>query len=235
MGNHVYTTGGKLYLQTKKGSIGLRATGEISRCVCLRFDRLLKEAVTRHGIHQLMYGRYIDDSNSAYIATDPGWRLEDGRMILHDHLIESDRRIPPDERTFKLVQSVANSIWTNLQWTIDFPSAHTCRRMPVLDLQVGMEGRRAVFSFYEKPVGTRYTIPSRSAHSWAIKRATLTQEGVRRMVNTSTEAGPSQRKDIMESWDLKMRCSGYPESFRRQVIQAAVGIYRDKLARAEDN
>jgi hypothetical protein len=235
MANHVYTSGGILYLQTKGGSIGLRATGEISRCVCLRFDRLLREAVAKHGILQLMYGRYVDDSNSAYVATDPGWKFEGGEMTLHQDSIEPDREIPADERTLKLVQSIANSIWNNLQWTVDYPSAHPSKRMPVLDLQVGMQDRRAVFSFYEKIVATRYTIPARSAHSWAIKRATLTQEGVRRMMNTSKEASPDQRRVIMESWDNKMRISGYKESFRRQVISAAVGIFRDKLCKSDSS
>jgi hypothetical protein len=125
-----------------------------------------------------------------------------------------------------------------LQWTIDVPSNHQTSpdqpgRMPVLDLQVGMDGRRVTFEFYQKPMATRYTIPARSAHSWQIKRSTLIQEGVRRLLNTAPMVEDSRKKAIMESWDSKMRTSGYDESFRRQTISAAVGIYRAKVAKAE--
>jgi hypothetical protein len=131
------------------------------------------------------------------------------------------------------VQGVANSIWPHLQWTFDVPSNYEHDRMPVLDLQVGIVNRRIVFEFYQKSVSTRHTIPARSAHSWSVKRSTLTQEGVRRLLHTAPSVPTERRRDIMEAWDAKMRVSGYNERFRRQVIVAAVGIYRDKLSKAE--
>jgi hypothetical protein len=234
MGHHVYTSCGLIYKQTKGGSIGLRATGEISRLVCLKFDQLLRDRLVAIEVRQLMYGRYVDDSNSAYLATELGARYEQGELIIRQDLIESDRSVPPDKRTFILVQEVANSIWENIQWTYDVPSSHDGHKMPVLDLKVGMNGRRVEFKFYEKAVSTRYTILSRSAHSWQTKRSTLTQEGVRRMLNTCPSASVETRRDIMQTWDHKMLVSGYSESFRRKVIRAAVDIYRDKLSRAAD-
>jgi hypothetical protein len=233
MSNHVYTTGGLIYKQSKGGSIGLRATGEISRLVCLKFDQLLREGTKRAGLIQLMYGRYVDDSNSAYEAVDPGSRIEDGVIVVKEELVEIDKQSPADRRTFELVQGIANGIFANLQWTFDVPSNYDCKRMPVLDLQVGILNRRITYEFYQKDVSTRYTIPARSAHSWSIKRSTLTQEGVRRLLNTSPDTNPDVRRRVMEMWDSKMRISGYDARFRRTVVKAAVGIYRDKLKRAE--
>jgi hypothetical protein len=232
MTNHVYTACGSIYLQTDGGSIGLRATSEISRLVCLKFDQLLKKKLNELRIVQLMYARYVDDSNSAYVATEPGLVFEEGELVMKEERIEADRMEPPDRRTFRVVQEVANSIWTNIQWTFDVPSNYSHEKMPVLDLQVGLKDRRAQFEYYEKAVSTRYTIPSRSAHSWQVKRSTLTQEGVRRMLNTDPSASNSTRRKILERWDHKMLVSGYPERFRRQVLSASIGIYKDKIAKA---
>jgi hypothetical protein len=166
MGNHVYTSCGLIYKQTEGGSIGLRATGEISRLVCLKFDQLLRDRLASVEIRQLMYGRYVDDSNSAYLATDLGARYEQGELIVRQEFIEADTSVPPDKRTFMIVQEVTNLIWENIQWTYDVPSNHDGLKMPVLDLKVGMTGRRVELKFYEKAVSTRYTILARSTHSW---------------------------------------------------------------------
>jgi hypothetical protein len=232
MTNHVYTTGGVIYRQSGGGSIGLRATGEISRLVCLRFDKVLRERTRKAGITQIMYGRYVDDSNSAYLAVDPGSRMEGGVIVVKPEMIEADLLIPPDERTLSLIQGIANGIFGNLQWTFDVPSKYPNKRMPVLDLQVGIKDRRISFQFYEKSVSTRYTIPARSAHSWEVKRSTLTQEGVRRLLNTSPDNSVELRRQILENWDQKMRVSGYNTRFRRKVVKAAIGIYRDKVVKA---
>ena len=44
-----------------------------------------------------------------------------------------------DETTMKTIQRIANTIHTSIQVTIDYPSNHTNRRMPVLDLEQWME------------------------------------------------------------------------------------------------
>jgi hypothetical protein len=126
-----------------------------------------------------------------------------------------------------------NDIWPEIKWTMDVPSNYANLRMPMLDTQVGMENGEVVFEYYEKKMNTPYCIPARSAHSWSIKRSSLIQEGVRRMLNTSRNSPSSVRKEIMERWDLKLRYSGYLYKFRETVIAAAIGVYGGKVQESE--
>jgi hypothetical protein len=173
----------------------------------------------------------VDDANIVASVLPLGTRYdaENDKLAINQNEIEGDRRMEPDLRTFTIIQEVANTIWPEIQWTMDVPSNHTHGMMPMLDTQVGVRGNQVYFEFYEKAVNTPYCIPERSAHSWRIKRSSLVQEGVRRMLNTSRNTSALTRKDIMERWDKKLRYSGYKSRFREQVISTALGIYKDKV------
>ena len=106
--------------------------------------------------------------------------------------------------------------------------------IPVLDMQVGINQVGLITrKFYSKPMNTPYTILARSSHSWQTKHATLTQEGVRRMLNTSTNTPLTERNQILQDWDMKMNLSGYSRSFRGNVISSAILIYNQKLLVAQ--
>jgi hypothetical protein len=236
MNNHVYQTGGVIRQQTSGGgAIGLRITGEVARIIMLVFDKLLRGKLSILGIIELIYARYVDDSNSMYRAIQPGFRYncDRNRLVLETEKIEEDSLIEPDKRTFNVVQNVANSIWPEIQWTVDVPSNHHDGMMPMLDLKVGMHDGEVIYEFYAKSMNTPFCIPARSAHSWSIKRSTLVQEGVRRMLNTSSNVSTDRRRVIMEDWDKKLRFSGYGREFRQKVISRAINIYRHKLTEAE--
>ena len=95
----------------------------------------------------------------------------------------------------------------------------------MLDInQVG----KVTHKLYVKPVNTPYTILARSAHPWQLKRATLTQEGVRRLLNTSVNTSQVDRNTMMEEWDLKMNVSGYSKKFRSNVIKSAIQCHNKK-------
>jgi hypothetical protein len=92
-----------------------------------------------------------------------------------------------------------------------------------------MLDNRVMFSFYSKPMSTRFVIPERSAHPQKVKRTTLIQEGVRRLLNVSPDLPDEERQRVMKEYDLKMRYSGYSRNFRWNAIDAAYSIYTDKL------
>jgi hypothetical protein len=231
MTNHVYSTEDVIRKQSKGGAIGLRMTGEIARIVMLEFDSILRARLAALGIEEWTYGRYVDDTNTVVTVLPVGTRYNPitKELEVTEEATESDKELEDDSRTFSVIQKVANDIWPEIQWTVDVPSNHDHKRMPMLDMQVGMEGGEVVYEFFEKKMNTPYCIPARSAHSWSTKRSTLVQEGVRRMLNTSRNSSVMVRKEIMEKWDLKLRYSGYSYKFREAVISAALGIYKCKL------
>ena len=234
MNNHVYTNGDVIRLQQLGMAIGSSATAEVAKLVMLEHDQLLWENCQKAGINKIVSGRYVDDENPVLQPVPFGSRLINGILQIDQDLVESDKLIPHDRRTFNLVQEVANNIWPNIQFTVDVPSECKSGLIPMLDMEVGINQLGLIIrKFYCKPMNTPYTILSRSAHSWQIKRSTLTQEGVRRLLNTSVEAPNQVKEQILSDWDRKMNRSGYNQSFRTNVIKAALDIYTHKLSVAQ--
>ena len=230
MTSHVYTNSNVIRLQQIGMAIGSTATAEVAKLLMLEHDQILWDRCASAGLTKIKSGRYVDDENPVLKPTPYGARLSEGKIIIQQEHIQSDTMIPHDKRTFSLVQQIANSIWPNIQFTVDIPSDNPSGLIPMLDMEVGInQVGHVIRRFYTKPMNTPFTILSRSAHSWQIKRATLTQEGVRRLLNTSQNAPSSIKTQIMSDWDLKMNRSGYDQSFRANVIQAAIKIYNHKI------
>jgi hypothetical protein len=78
-------------------------------------------------------------------------------------------------------------------------------------------------------MATKFVIPQRSAHPDRIKKSTLIQEGVRRLLNVSPDLPDEERARVMMEYDLKLRYSGYNKAYRWNTIKAAYGIYGDKV------
>ena len=234
MRSHVYTNSDTIWQQLFGGAIGIRATCEVAKLVMLEHDRILWLKVSEAGLTKVDSGRYVDDENPTFKPTPFGARLVDGKVTIIPEHIASDKLIPHDKRTFDIVLQIANSIWDNIQFTMEIPSESDSGYIPVLDMQVGINQVGLITrKFYSKPMNTPYTILARSSHSWQTKRATLTQEGVRRMLNTSTNTPIHERNQILQDWDMKMNLSGYSRSFRGNVISSAILIYNQKLLVAQ--
>ena len=234
MRSHVYTNNDTIRLQQLGMAIGSTATAEEAKLVMLEHDRILWENCHIAGLVKIASGRYVDDENPVLKPVQFGERLIDDKLVICPEFIQQDKQVPHDKRTYDILQQIANKIWPNIQFTVDIPSECPSGLIPMLDMEVGInQVGQVTRQFYSKPMATPFTIPSRSAHTWQTKRSTLTQEGVRRLLNTSQNTSKIIRNDIMQQWDKKMNVSGYDEKFRTNVIRAAIKIYNHKVVTSE--
>ena len=129
-----------------------------------------------------LYGRYVDDFTTALASLDPGVEFKDGKIVFNQEKVEEDLKVPDDERTFRELVKIADSIYECVQFTSECPSSHQEEKVPVLDLKlyVSQDGI-IVHEFYEKPVSCPLVIPQMSAHSKRMKLAVMVEEGVRRV------------------------------------------------------
>ena len=67
----------------------------------------------------------------------------------------------------------------------------------------------------------------------SIKRASLIQEGVRILRNTSRSAPWSNKAKFLSEFSNRMKLSGYHDTYRLYIIKAAVEIYETQLAEDE--
>ena len=151
MHNHIYKFGGKLRLQKGNGSIGDRATGIIAQYVMIWWERVFKSKLNELNIVHNLLERYIDDVNFVTDAMDPGTDYEDGKLTINPEKINKDKEVPADIRTMEVIKKVANGVHDMIKFTVDAPSNHGDKKMPVLDVKVWMvdETQSINYIFYE--------------------------------------------------------------------------------------
>ena len=154
-----------------------------------------------------------------------------GKFQVVEDQVELDSLIPGDRRTAKLVQELANTICPYLQMEADCPSNHSSGWMPILNLEVRVSEDNSIdFKWYKKPMASPYTILNRSAMPATTKRITLVQMGVTMLRNTRQELHKDLRIPLLEQLADTMMISGYPEDYRRGVIESAVACFERQVA-----
>ena len=125
-----------------------------------------------------------------------------------------------------------------IQLTVDFPSKHNNRRVPILDLEVWIEKDEEGFSqvrwsYYEKEMKNKYVMMASSAVPWRTKRNALLQEVVRRRRNCYREMPGEEVGAIMSKFCQKLKDSGYSEKFRWEIIDAGLKVYKKQVEEDE--
>ena len=234
MSNHFYSFDNKIRRQHKGGAIGNKLTERLGKVLMKRHAKKYLRLLEVLDIKKEMLTGYVDDTTDVLVAIDPGVRLVDGKLEVKEELVDEDKMVPEDERTMKLLKEVANTVYECVQFTVDFPSAHPEKKVPVLDLKVHCKEGQIIHEFYEKPCASKLVIPFTSAHSRKMKMAVMVEEGIRRLRNHSRGLEWEASRRVMELWSRKLRRSGYPMTVRHQVIKTACEKW-DKMCEDEDN
>ena len=113
-----------------------------------------------------------------------------------------------------------NDVFPFLKFTTEIGEDFPNGRLPSLDTEIWVEGKRKVlFAFYEKPMATNLVVQAKSALSQEVKAATLSEEVVRRLRNTSLELNSTERLEILERACVKMKTSCHSERFIRMFVE----------------
>ena len=96
------------------------------------------------------------------------------------------------------------------------------KKLPLLNSQVWIEntpdnGPQIRFEHYEKPMASDLEIQKESAMPDQIKRATLVQGGLTRLLNTSIKLGEEKQQEILSLYMKKLQTSGYDENYRLEI------------------
>ena len=94
-----------------------------------------------------MYERYVDDTNMVVARTEVGARYDGEQLITTVESVQEDLGIRDDKRTMTLIQSVAGYIHPSIKLTVDYPSNHTDRKVPMLDVKMWIadeNGRKVI-------------------------------------------------------------------------------------------
>ena len=173
---------------------------------------------------------YVDDVRFLTSIIEKGRRWDAKKKIfdMKKEWLEEDQKVKTsdEKRTATELRKVMNSIFSNIQFTLEIPEDFLDGRLPTLDFACWLEeggsknemdhqedpeaecdcrqdhgeGRqKIIYSFYEKPMNSPFSILERSALPESTKMSSLTQEVVRRMANTSEDVPQEERNQIVEN------------------------------------
>ena len=87
--------------------------------------------------------------------------------------------------------------------------------------------------FFQKPVANKDFIEARSAMPLAMKKAIMTQEGMRRCLNTSPELFDGLKNELMTDFNERMFAAGYNEEMRGDILKSVLEKYYKLKERVE--
>ena len=188
---HTYSFGRKFFLQKRGGPIGLRSTCCVARLVMMWWDKEFLEVAKKSNLTIKGGARYMDDVRVWLAAVRLGWRWMSGRLMYKEEWMMEERGLgmTPLTKTTEIIEGMMNSICSWLVLTMETEEMFEDKKLPTLDIKIWVEVEDNVnvikFEFFEKEMVSPMVLHRRSAMPEGIRRATLNQELIRRMVNTS--------------------------------------------------
>ena len=138
--------------------------------------------------------------------------LDDNNLVYSEEQHEIALILHSDQRTMNLIKTVADSLDENISVSFDVPSNYDDKKVPILDVKVGMNADGKIeHIFYRKPIANKTTIMKSSAMDQSQKMKTLSQECFRRLHNTSDNVPESVMNNILNEFMMDLKNSGYDE------------------------
>ena len=107
--------------------------------------------------------------------------------------------------------------------------------LPTLDLEIWVnEVNMVLYQYYEKSMTPNMVLHKRSAMPEGTRRATLNQELIRRMINTSELVSNEKRIEIIDKYAGKLINSEYSVKETRKVIIDGLKGYERLLSLSKD-
>ena len=180
--------------------------------------------------------RYMDDIRVWLHAIRLGWRIIDGELRFRREWLEEERKdnISPLQKTTRILEEIMNGIcgWLNLTMETEDMFGGT---LPTLDLQIWIRNdNKVLYKYYEKAMIPTTVIHARSAIPESARRATLNQELIRRLTNTSELVDDVVRVSIVDDYAQKLVNSEYTVKKTQEFIIGGLKGYERLLSLSRD-
>ena len=151
------------------------------------------------------------------------WELEDQDRTLLD-------------TTKDIVKQTINGIYDFLEFTVETGNDYTDNWLPTLDTSLRVNERNIIeYIYYEKPTTTNTTIRQASAMSENPKIQCLSNDVVRRLLNTKEELPCKYREEVVEQYGNKLLSSGYSREQTKRILINGIKGYMSKLKRRKSD
>ena len=189
-----------------------------------------------------MKGFYVDDVRTVTSVLKKGMRWD---IIENKFLYKEEWRVEDEivgdtntTRMSKQVNLAMNSIFENINFTMETAEDFPEKKLPTLDFKLWVEKdeqsvQQIRYSFFEKVMKTPYCILARSAMAEQSKYSSLTQDLIRRLTNTKEDSSQEEKNDIVEIFVERLQISGYSRAEIREIIVSGLKGYVSKIEKAK--
>ena len=242
---HLYQFGGKVYRQLDGGPIGVRLAGAVARCVMGEWDARINTIMAEHKLSAWLIKRYVDDMLLIMSALKLGvrWCPACKQLAFSKEWEEVDRieDLSHTDRTMKVIMTMMNDIFKDIQVTYEIPEKQTDQKLPVLDFKCWVNHQEPakpcagknknepasilLYTHYEKPMSSKYTIMKTSAMGENSKIQSLANDTIRRMKNVTERLDQQERNNVVDDYARKLLQSGYGKDTVKKVIKSGLQGY----------
>ena len=147
------------------------------------------------------------------------WELEDEERPLLDITVEAVKRS---------MVGVAEY----LEFTYETGQDYQDGWLPTLDTSLYVDSNNQVlYRYFEKPTTTNTTIRMSTAMAENAKMECLSNDLVRRLLNTREDLPPEYRAEVVDKYGKKLRTSGYSLEVTRRILGNGIKGYIAKVKR----
>ena len=131
------------------------------------------------------------------------------------------------------MEGTMQEVFDYLKFTTEIGEEFKDGWLPTLDVSLKVEERscKVNWKFFEKPTTSKTTVQRRSAMGGQIKSQILSNDLVRRLLNTGEDLPDEERIEVINNYTLKLKRSGHSEEKTREIILGGIRGYERKVRR----
>ena len=150
-------------------------------------------------------------------------------MLYCKRWAEEDSVKTPLERTMEIIKNSLKGIIDCLEFTVESGADYEDGWLPTLDTSLVVNERNSVdYKYYEKPTTTNTTIRMASAMGENPKIQCLSNDLVRRLLNTREDLPASYRAGVVDGYGVKLMTSGFSKDQTRKILMNGMKGYNAK-------
>ena len=199
-------------------------TKTVARVAMQIFDIKWRKRLEEEGVVTWLLARYMDDARAFLPPFRPGWRWGEEGLKFCQLWVKEDRDLTPTELTKRVLAGSMVGVERFLEFTFE-----TCEDeqfngwLPTLDTCLRVENNNVVnYNYYEKETCAKMTVQAKSAMNENMKIQIVSQDMIRRLLNTREEMGATNRGAIVDGYARKLLQSGYSKEQTRKIIKNGI-------------
>jgi hypothetical protein len=172
----------------------------------------------------------LDDGRAVLHPIRAGWRWTGDCLEYCKRWAMEDEGVTPLERTKRVLEATMAGLDTQLTFTMETEEDYKDNWLPTLDTNIRVEeDNKIVYKFYEKPMQNNTVLHKTTAMPEDNKIRCLSNDLIRRMLNTTELLEDNIRCKIVDDYAQKLFNSGYGLAQVRRIVMSGLKGYEAKL------